>query len=33
MDAYREALGADTTLVLSPDSQFFRYFGAADRKK
>lgn len=33
LDAYREALGADTTLVLSPDSQFFRYFGAADRKK
>jgi membrane protease subunit HflC len=28
MEAYREALGgADTTMVLSPDSDFFRYFG------
>lgn len=28
MQAYREALGAsNTTLVLSPDSEFFRYFG------
>jgi membrane protease subunit HflC len=27
MLAYREALGADeTTMVLSPDSEFFRYF-------
>ena len=28
MQAYREALGADeTTMVLSPDSDFFRFFG------
>jgi membrane protease subunit HflC len=28
MQAYRNALGAeDTTLVLSPDSDFFRFFG------
>ncbi len=28
MQAYQEALGSDdTTMVLSPDSQFFRYFG------
>jgi modulator of FtsH protease HflC len=28
MQAYREALhGTDTTMVLSPDSEFFRYFG------
>jgi len=30
MQAYREALGAEsTTFVLSPDSDFFRYFGDA----
>jgi membrane protease subunit HflC len=29
MQAYRNALqGDDTTMVLSPDSEFFRYFGA-----
>jgi membrane protease subunit HflC len=29
MQAYREALGnEDTTMVLSPDSEFFRYFGS-----
>ena len=29
MQAYEEALvGDDTTMVLSPDSDFFRYFGA-----
>ncbi|MFZ5609691.1 MAG: protease modulator HflC [Pseudomonadota bacterium] len=29
MEAYRQALGnADTTLVLSPDSEFFKYFDA-----
>ena len=29
MQAYRKALqGDDTTMVLSPDSEFFRYFGA-----
>jgi len=26
MEAYKTALGADTTLVLSPDSDFLRYF-------
>lgn len=31
MQAYQEALsGDDTTMVLSPDSEFFRYFGAFD---
>jgi membrane protease subunit HflC len=31
MQAYRKALNADdTTLVLSPDSEFFRYFGDLD---
>ena len=31
MQAYQEALsGDDTTMVLSPDSDFFRYFGALD---
>ena len=31
MEAYRNALGGtDTTLVLSPDSDFFRYFGTAE---
>ena len=28
MQAYREALGdSDTSMVLSPDSEFFRFFG------
>jgi membrane protease subunit HflC len=28
MQAYRDALtGNDTTFVLSPDSEFFRFFG------
>jgi membrane protease subunit HflC len=32
LDAYREALGTDTTLVLSPDSPFLRYLdGLAGR--
>ncbi|HKW55502.1 MAG TPA: protease modulator HflC [Stellaceae bacterium] len=32
LQAYREALsGQDTTFVLSPDSEFFRYFGSAPR--
>lgn len=32
MQAYREALrGDDTTMVLSPDSDFFRYFGTFGR--
>ena len=31
MEAYKEALGSnDTTMVLSPDSEFFRFFGALD---
>jgi len=31
MQAYQEALsGDDTTMVLSPDSEFFRYFGEFD---
>jgi len=34
MQAYREALSKDdTTLVLSPDSEFFKYFGDIDGKK
>jgi modulator of FtsH protease HflC len=32
LQAYREALsGKDTTFVLSPNSEFFRYFGSAPR--
>ncbi len=32
MQAYRKALqGDDTTMVLSPDSEFFRYFGSFGR--
>jgi hypothetical protein len=26
MEAYGEALGDNTTMVLSPDGEFFRYF-------
>jgi len=32
MDAYRNAIGPDTTLVLSPDSDFFRFFENARGK-
>lgn len=33
MDAYRQALGdGRTTMVLSPDSEFFRYFGKSPQK-
>lgn len=33
MEAYRNALGSeDTTMVLSPDSEFFRYFGSISGK-
>jgi membrane protease subunit HflC len=33
MQAYRAALGSkDTTMVLSPDSDFFRYFGRIEGK-
>ena len=28
MEAYGEALGEGTTMILSPDSEFFRFFGA-----
>jgi membrane protease subunit HflC len=31
MEAYGEAFSEGTTMVLSPDSDFFRYFGT--RKK
>ncbi len=31
LEAYRAALGEDTTVVLSPDSDFFRYFSRAPR--
>ncbi|MGE5537596.1 MAG: protease modulator HflC [Gemmatimonas sp.] len=31
MEAYRKALGGDnTTMVLAPDSEFFRFFGTAE---
>ena len=30
MEAYGEALGEGTTMVLSPDSEFFRFFGTID---
>ena len=34
MQAYRNAMGADdTTLVLSPNSEFFKYFGDIDGKR
>ena len=32
MEAYGKALGDDTTLVLTPDSEFFRFFGAIKPK-
>lgn len=32
MEAYGEALGDGTTMVLSPDSEFFRYFGSTPGK-
>ena len=32
MEAYGEALGEGTTMVLSPDSEFFRFFGTKPRK-
>ncbi len=31
MEAYRAALGEGTTMVLSPDSEFFRYFNQIPR--
>ncbi|MEO5336667.1 MAG: protease modulator HflC [Magnetospirillum sp. WYHS-4] len=33
LDAYGVAFGEGTTMVLKPDSEFFRYFGTANRKK
>ena len=32
MEAYGEALGDGTTMVLSPDSDFFRFFGTSGGK-
>jgi membrane protease subunit HflC len=32
LEAYRKSIGAGTTLILSPDSEFFRYFGSIDLK-
>jgi membrane protease subunit HflC len=32
MEAYGEALSEGTTMVLSPDSEFFRFFGSQKRK-
>ena len=32
MEAYGEALGDNTTMVLSPDSEFFRYFNQLSGK-
>lgn len=32
MEAYRAALGEGTTMVLSPDSEFFRYFDNLPRR-
>ncbi len=33
MEAYENAFGDGTTIVLSPDSEFFRYFGHAQPKE
>ena len=32
MEAYAEAFGTGTTMVLTPDSEFFRFFGTAKPK-
>ena len=32
LEAYRASMGAGTTMVLSPDSEFFRYFNKAPGK-
>ena len=32
MEAYGESFGEGTTMVLSPDSEFFRYFGSIEGK-
>ena len=33
MEAYGEAFGEGTTMVLSPDSEFFRFFGTVKKKQ
>ncbi|MCW9040036.1 MAG: protease modulator HflC, partial [Rhodospirillales bacterium] len=33
MEAYKEALGGDMTMVLSPNSDFFRFFGDRSGKR
>ena len=33
MEAYGEALGEGTTMVLNPDSEFFRFFGTVKKMK
>jgi membrane protease subunit HflC len=33
MEAYSKAFGTGTTMVLSPDSDFFKFFGKADGRK
>ena len=33
MEAYGEALGEGTTMVLNPDSEFFRFLGTIKKKK
>ena len=33
MEAYQEAFGEGTTMVLSPDSDFFKFFGSISGKK
>ena len=30
LEAYRKTIDGRTTLVLSPDAEFFKYFGSAD---
>ena len=30
LEAYRKSIGEGTTLILSPDSEFFQYFGSID---
>lgn len=32
LDAYKASIGADTTVVISPDSEFFRYFTKSTSK-
>ncbi|MBW2317033.1 MAG: protease modulator HflC, partial [Deltaproteobacteria bacterium] len=30
LEAYRKTIGSNTTLVLPPDSEFFRLFGSSE---